>query len=263
MQEWVKAHRREDLHRVRGPRHRRQGRHDQGDHRARQPARVPRRRAARADRAREVADVHPALHAALPRRGRGRDLRSQLVQPRRRRARHGLLHARSRPSGSSSRLPPGREGDGRLRDPACSSTGSRSAPEEQTRRLESRIDDPRKIWKLSAMDLQVVQRWDDYSARATTMFEATDTRVGAVVSSRTPTTRSAAGSTSSRHLLDAGALRAARAPHEIKLPEARRRDGGYVEPERPRPPASRRRSELPTMRVHRRSAGRSSVGCRA
>ena len=34
----------------------------------------------------------PALHAAFSRRGRNRDLRPKLVQPRRRRIRHGLLH---------------------------------------------------------------------------------------------------------------------------------------------------------------------------
>jgi polyphosphate kinase len=28
------------------------------------------------------------------------------------------------------------------------------SPDEQTRRLESRINDPRKIWKLSQMDLK-------------------------------------------------------------------------------------------------------------
>ena len=80
------------LHRLRGPRRRRQGRHHQGDHRARQPAGVPRRRAARADRAREVADVCAALPAAPAGRRRDRDLRPQLVQPRGRRARDGLLH---------------------------------------------------------------------------------------------------------------------------------------------------------------------------
>ena len=56
-------------------------------------------------RAREEPDVCPALHAALPRGRRGRDLRPQLVQPRRRRARHGLLHATSRRSASSSMAP--------------------------------------------------------------------------------------------------------------------------------------------------------------
>ena len=30
---------------------------------------------------------------------------------------------------------------------------------EQTRRLESRINDPRKIWKLSPMDLKSDGRW--------------------------------------------------------------------------------------------------------
>jgi polyphosphate kinase len=39
--------------------------------------------------------------------------------------------------------------------------------EEQTRRLEGRIDDPRKVWKLSPMDLKSYSRWYDYSlARA-------------------------------------------------------------------------------------------------
>ena len=37
------------------------------------------------------------------------------------------------------------------------------SPEEQTRRLEERIDDGRKIWKLSNMDLKSYTRWDDYS----------------------------------------------------------------------------------------------------
>src|ERR1700727_1363009 len=35
--------------------------------------------------------------------------------------------------------------------------------EEQTRRLESRIADGRKIWKLSPMDLESYGRWYDYS----------------------------------------------------------------------------------------------------
>ena len=47
--------------------------------------------------------------------------------------------------------------------------------DEQTRRLESRIDDPRKIWKLSDMDLQSYVRWDDYSRARDEMFAATDT----------------------------------------------------------------------------------------
>jgi polyphosphate kinase len=47
--------------------------------------------------------------------------------------------------------------------------------EEQTRRLEGRIDDGRKIWKLSPMDLKSYSRWYDYSRARDEMFAATDT----------------------------------------------------------------------------------------
>jgi polyphosphate kinase len=47
--------------------------------------------------------------------------------------------------------------------------------EEQTRRLRSRIDDGRKIWKLSPMDLKSYSRWYDYSRARDDMFQATDT----------------------------------------------------------------------------------------
>jgi len=47
--------------------------------------------------------------------------------------------------------------------------------EEQTRRLEARIDDGRKIWKLSGMDLKSYSRWYDYSRARDDMFAATDT----------------------------------------------------------------------------------------
>jgi polyphosphate kinase 2 len=49
------------------------------------------------------------------------------------------------------------------------------SPDEQTRRLEARIDDPRKIWKLSPMDLKSYSRWYDYSRARDEMFKATDT----------------------------------------------------------------------------------------
>ncbi len=49
------------------------------------------------------------------------------------------------------------------------------SPEEQTRRLESRISDGRKIWKLSPMDLLSYSRWFDYSRARDDMFAATDT----------------------------------------------------------------------------------------
>ena len=49
------------------------------------------------------------------------------------------------------------------------------SPEEQTRRLESRIHDGRKIWKLTAMDLKSYNRWDDYTQARDDMFAASDT----------------------------------------------------------------------------------------
>jgi polyphosphate kinase 2 len=48
------------------------------------------------------------------------------------------------------------------------------SPEEQTRRLEHRIDDPRKTWKLSPMDLASYVKWDEYSRARDAMFGATD-----------------------------------------------------------------------------------------
>jgi polyphosphate kinase 2 len=47
--------------------------------------------------------------------------------------------------------------------------------EEQTRRLQSRIDDPRKVWKLSELDLKSYSRWHEYSRCRDEMFRATDT----------------------------------------------------------------------------------------
>ena len=47
--------------------------------------------------------------------------------------------------------------------------------EEQERRMQARITDPRKIWKLSPMDLKSRRRWYDYSRARDDMFAATDT----------------------------------------------------------------------------------------
>jgi polyphosphate kinase len=47
-------------------------------------------------------------------------------------------------------------------------------PEEQTRRLEDRINDGRKLWKLSPMDLKSYSRWQDYTRARDEMFAATD-----------------------------------------------------------------------------------------
>jgi polyphosphate kinase 2 len=48
-------------------------------------------------------------------------------------------------------------------------------PDEQTRRLKSRFEDGRKIWKLSPMDLKSYSRWYDYSRARDAMFAASDT----------------------------------------------------------------------------------------
>ncbi|PRY30868.1 polyphosphate kinase 2 [Pseudosporangium ferrugineum] len=47
--------------------------------------------------------------------------------------------------------------------------------DEQTRRLQSRIDDPRKVWKLSELDLRSYGMWHEYSRCRDEMFRATDT----------------------------------------------------------------------------------------
>jgi polyphosphate kinase 2 len=47
--------------------------------------------------------------------------------------------------------------------------------DEQTRRLEERINDGRKIWKLSDMDVKSYTRWNDYTMARDEMFSATDT----------------------------------------------------------------------------------------
>ncbi|MCB0066439.1 MAG: hypothetical protein KDD77_04770, partial [Caldilineaceae bacterium] len=46
---------------------------------------------------------------------------------------------------------------------------------DQTERFEERINDYRKIWKLSPMDLESHRRWYDYSRARDAMFAATDT----------------------------------------------------------------------------------------
>jgi polyphosphate kinase len=49
------------------------------------------------------------------------------------------------------------------------------SPDEQTRRLSGRIDDPRKGWKLSPMDVASYTKWDDYTVARDAMFASTST----------------------------------------------------------------------------------------
>jgi len=49
--------------------------------------------------------------------------------------------------------------------------------EEQKRRFEARLTDPRRQWKLSPMDLPSRRRWYDYSRARDQMLKKTDTRI--------------------------------------------------------------------------------------
>ncbi|MDT8307606.1 MAG: polyphosphate kinase 2 [Anaerolineae bacterium] len=49
--------------------------------------------------------------------------------------------------------------------------------EEQERRFQARVNDPRRRWKLSPMDLEARRRWLEYSKAKDRMFEYTDTKV--------------------------------------------------------------------------------------
>lgn len=46
----------------------------------------------------------------------------------------------------------------------------------QAERLQKRVDDPRKHWKLSPMDLEAQELWDKYSEAKDRMFLATDSK---------------------------------------------------------------------------------------
>lgn len=101
------------------------------------------------------------------------------------------------------------------------------APEEQTRRLEARIDDGRKTWKLSPMDLESYSRWYDYSRARDAMFAATDTEFAPWYVADSNDKRRARLNIIS-HLLR-------QVPYErvpsktVRLP-GRQRPGGYTEP---------------------------------
>jgi polyphosphate kinase len=102
--------------------------------------------------------------------------------------------------------------------------------EEQTRRLESRIDDGRKIWKLSPMDLKSFSRWYDYSRARDDMFKATDTDFAPWHVVRSNDKRRARLNLIT-HLLEQIPYKTA--PREkVKLPKRQKRHG-YREPDYP------------------------------
>jgi polyphosphate kinase 2 (PPK2 family) len=99
--------------------------------------------------------------------------------------------------------------------------------DEQTRRLESRIHDPRKVWKLSDMDLKSYRRWYDYSRARDAMFAATDTEWAPWYVAHSDDKRRARLNIIS-HLLSQVPYKPL-ASHDVTLPK-RQRPGGYVEP---------------------------------
>jgi polyphosphate kinase 2 len=104
------------------------------------------------------------------------------------------------------------------------------SPEEQTRRLEDRIDDGRKVWKLSPMDLESYRRWYDYSRARDEMLAKTDTDFAPWFVVRSDD-KKRARLNAITHLLN-------RVPYEsvprakVKLPQ-RQKAEGYREPDYP------------------------------
>jgi polyphosphate kinase len=104
------------------------------------------------------------------------------------------------------------------------------SPKEQTRRLERRINDPRKVWKLSDMDLKSYSRWYDYSRARDAMFVATDTAWAPWYVARTDDKKRGRLNLIS-HLLSQVPYKPL-AHKDVKLPK-RQRARGYVEPDLP------------------------------
>jgi len=104
------------------------------------------------------------------------------------------------------------------------------SPEEQTRRLRSRFEDGRKVWKLSPMDLKSYSRWYDYSRARDAMFAATDTHFAPWRVAPSDRKKSVRLNIISDILKRVPYEELARA--KLKLPP-RQKAGGYVEPEHP------------------------------
>jgi polyphosphate kinase len=103
-------------------------------------------------------------------------------------------------------------------------------PDEQTRRLKSRIEDGRKIWKLSGMDLLSYSRWYDYSRARDDMFAETDSSWAPWYVVRSDDKKRARLNII-KHLLGKVPYKKAKA-EKIKLPE-RQKAGKYKSPDYP------------------------------
>jgi len=103
------------------------------------------------------------------------------------------------------------------------------SPEEQTRRLQSRIEDGRKIWKLSPMDVQSYDKWDDYTRVRDEMFVATDTSAAPWFVARSESKRGVRLNII-KHLLSRVPYESVPGP-KVKLPK--RKIGKYKQPSPP------------------------------
>jgi polyphosphate kinase 2 len=102
--------------------------------------------------------------------------------------------------------------------------------DEQTRRLEARIDDGRKTWKLTDMDLKSYSRWYDYSRARDEMLALTDTERAPWFVADSNNKRRARLNIIS-HLLSQ--IPYERQPaHKVTLPDRQKR-GDYREPDYP------------------------------
>jgi len=103
-------------------------------------------------------------------------------------------------------------------------------PGEQTRRLQSRIDDGRKWWKLSPMDLKSYSRWFEYSKARDDMFTNTDTSWAPWYVVRSDDKKRARLDVIKHILRHIPYKRTA--PEKIRLPK-RQKAHGYVAPDYP------------------------------
>jgi polyphosphate kinase 2 len=103
--------------------------------------------------------------------------------------------------------------------------------DEQTRRLQDRIEDGRKLWKLSPMDLLSYSRWYDYSRARDEMFAATDTKLAPWWVVRSDDKRRARLNLI-RHFLKQIPYRDVTRREKVKLPK-RQKPGGYRESKHP------------------------------
>jgi polyphosphate kinase 2 len=102
------------------------------------------------------------------------------------------------------------------------------SPEEQTRRLQSRVEDGRKVWKLSPMDLRSYTAWNEYTRARDDMLAATHTDFAPWNLARSDDKRRARLNII-RHLLSQVPYKVV-TRKKVKLPK-RRIDTAYVSPD--------------------------------